>query len=301
MLACYIAADSMADPRSSKLPQNKDDDSKRSYRDILVHELVEGLAELRRPKAGLLLSGLSAGLDVGFSVFLMAVAVTLAQGELSPLALRALLANLYAVGFILVIVGRSELFTEHTTLAVFPVLNRNASIARLLRLWALVYSANVIGALAFAFVMPLVGSEMGILEEAALREIALPMFEHPGWVIFLGAVLAGWLMGLLSWLVAAARETISQILIVWLVTSSIGFLHLQHCIVGTVEVAAAMFWLPDVTFVDFMRFLVWATLGNVLGGVFFVALIKYSHAIQSIDIDPEREQLELESKDESSA
>ncbi len=57
----------------------------------------------------------------------------------------------------------------------------------------------------------------------------------------LSAILEGWLMGLLAWLVAAARETISQLFIIWLITASIGIAHLHHCIVGNVEVLAGLF------------------------------------------------------------
>jgi formate/nitrite transporter FocA (FNT family) len=96
--------------------------------------------------------------------------------------------------------------------------------------------------------------------------------------MFLSAVLAGWLMGLLSWLVAAGRDTISQIVIVWLVTTAIGFAGLHHVILGTVEVLSGAFSGQGINVNDFGRFLLWSTLGNAFGGVFFVALIKYGHA-----------------------
>ena len=63
---------------------------------------------------------------------------------------RLLVANMYAVGFIFVVLGRSELFTEQTTLAVLPVLGGRATVRELLRLWGVVYVANLIGAAAFA-------------------------------------------------------------------------------------------------------------------------------------------------------
>jgi formate/nitrite transporter FocA (FNT family) len=109
------------------------------------------------------------------------------------------------------------------------------------------------------------------------------MLDHPGWVILLSAVLAGWLMGLLSWLVAASRDTISQIVIVWLVTVTIGFCHLHHSVVGTAEALAGIFSGSGVTFADFGRSLGLSTLGNALGGFFFVALIKWGHARASSD------------------
>jgi formate/nitrite transporter FocA (FNT family) len=101
--------------------------------------------------------------------------------------------------------------------------------------------------------------------------------NHAAMPIFLGGLLAGWLMGLLSWLVTAARDTISQIVIVWVIASVIGFAHLQHPIVGSVEVLAAVFSKQGVTMDDYGRFLLWSTIGSALGGVVFVALVKFSH------------------------
>jgi len=94
----------------------------KTSREILEEEIWQGLGELRRPWSGLVLSGLSAGLDIGFSALFMAALVTLIEPQTSPLIHRILLGNAYTLGFIFVILGRSELFTEHTTLAVFPVL-----------------------------------------------------------------------------------------------------------------------------------------------------------------------------------
>jgi formate/nitrite transporter FocA (FNT family) len=119
---------------------------------------------------------------------------------------------------------------------------------------------------------------MGIVERAALDDIAHRMLDHPWWVIFLSAVLAGWMMGLLSWLVTAGRDTISQVFFVWLVTTAIGFAGLHHSIVGSGEVLVAVFAGTGPGWGEFARFLVFATLGNALGGTFFVGLIKYAHA-----------------------
>ena len=91
-------------------------------------------------------------------------------------------------------------------------------------------------------------------------------------------MLAGWLMGLLSWLVAAGRDTISQIVMVGIITTVIGFAGLHHVILGTVETLAGVFAGQDVGLLDFGRFLLWTTLGNILGGSVFVCAIKYGHA-----------------------
>ena len=253
-------------------------DAKKSYATILDQEISEGLEELERPAGGLLLSGLSAGLDVGFSALLVFLVVTLAKGQIPDPFFEILKANAYTVGFIFVIFGRSELFTEHTTLACWPVLDGRASVAQLGRLWGLVYVSNLVGAALFSGLLVVIGPALGIIETTAFESVAAELTGYPAWVILLSAVLAGWLMGLVSWLVTAGRDTISQIFFVWLVTGSIGIAKLHHCIVGTVEVLPAVLAGTGVTLAQFSSMLVLATVGNMVGGVFFVALIKYVHA-----------------------
>lgn len=260
-------------------------------RRILEQEIAEGLGEIRRSTSGLFISGLSAGLDVGFSLFLMAVIYTAANGNLPEAVVQILVANMYAVGFIFVVIGRSELFTEHTALATLPVLNGNATIGALMRLWGVVYLANLLGATIFAALATTIGPSLGVIEPYAFGEIAHHVVDHTWWVILLSAVLAGWMMGLLSWLVAAGRDTISQIFVVWLVTTAIGLGRLHHSIVGTVEVLAGIFAGQGITFADFGHFLLWTTIGNSIGGVVFVAVIKYGHVVRS---DERKEKVPLD-------
>jgi len=261
-----------------KKDEEKEEEPQKGYQTILAQEIKTGLSELERPAHGLFLSGLSAGLDISFSLFLMAILRTRIEGVLSPPVYEILIANSYAVGFLFVILGRSELFTEHTTLAVLPVLDGRASIRQVARLWGLVYTSNQIGAAVFAGLAVLIGPALGVIEPAVFGRIAGEVVEARSWVMLLSAVLAGWLMGLLSWLVAASRDTIGQIFIVWLVTASIGFAHLHHAVVGTTEVLAGVFSGQGATFLDFLRFLAVSSVGNALGGLVFVALIKYGHA-----------------------
>jgi formate/nitrite transporter FocA (FNT family) len=264
-----------------------DERPQKSYRDILRHEILAGLTELNRPASGLFLSSLSAGLDIGFSVLLMATMLSVLGGVVPDSVVRLLVANMYAVGFILVILGRSELFTEHTALAVLPVLARRSPLIDMLRVWGIVFVGTVIGAFVFAFIIAHVVVGLGTVQPSALEHIALEAIEHDAWVILLSAVLAGWLMGELAWLLAAGRDTTSQVLFVWIVTFSIGFAGLHHCIVGTVEVMAAVFAGDRVTFVDYLRFIGLTTVGNALGGTIFVAIIKFGHVVRSQDEEPE--------------
>ncbi|WP_332897675.1 MULTISPECIES: formate/nitrite transporter family protein [unclassified Haladaptatus] len=251
-----------------------------SSKTILSRQIDEGLNELTRPRTGLFLSALSAGLDIGFGPLLMAVIITMAGDVWSEPLLHLALANAYAVGFIFVVLGRSELFTEHTTLAVLPVLNRDATLAQLGRLWGIVYAGNIIGGIVFAAIAVTAAPSYGIADAAAFVEISGKLTEHSTWGLFTAAILAGWLMGLLSWLVAAAQETISRVFFVWLVTVTIGMAGLPHSIAGNVEVLAGLFLVPELGVLDYLHFLVLATVGNAIGGAVFVSLLKYGHVVR---------------------
>ncbi|MFC4449161.1 formate/nitrite transporter family protein [Halorussus aquaticus] len=277
------------------------DPSPTSYQEILGLEIEEGLSQLQRSNVGLALSGLSAGLDIGFGPFLMAVVITMSSGAFSDPLTGLLVANAYAVGFIFVVLGRSELFTEHTSLAVVPVLNGQASVSKLARLWGVIYVSNLVGGALFSLLAVQVGPELTTVEMSAFGEIAHGLVKYSWSTTVLAAVLAGWLMGLMTWLVAAGQNTISQAFFVWLVAVVIGLAHLPHSIAGSVEVMLGMFARQGITVLDFAHFLLWSTVGNVIGGSVFVGLLKYGHGIrggtspEDIDVDVDEGTAEQES------
>lgn len=267
--------------RSSKNNKNPvEQKPQKSQQLILQHTEEAALTQLERSSKGLILSGISAGLDIGFSVLLMSIMLTTFNGLFPEPVIRFLTANMYPIGFIFVVLGRSELFTEHTTLAILPVLQGFASVKKLLRLWGIVYISNIFGGLIFALILSYFAGTLHFLHTEAFEQIANSFITNSWFTTLLTAALAGWLMGLLAWLVAAARETISQIFIIWTVTAAIGFAGLPHCIVGNIEIASALFS-GQVSFSQYLIFLGPVTLGNAIGGVLFVGILKFSHTINS--------------------
>jgi formate/nitrite transporter FocA (FNT family) len=253
----------------------------KSYSTILRQEILAALNELKRPTGGLFVSSVSAGLVIGFSLLMMATMLTSVAGTFSEPVIHIILSGMYSIGFVLVIIGRSELFTEHTTLAVLPVLDGRASLLQLLRIWGIVFTGNITGAMVFTIIVTWISPVLGIVEPWAYVEIARSLLDNDSWAIFASAVFAGWLMGELTWLLAAGRDTISQVFFVCLLTTVIGFLNLHHSIAGTVEVLSGVIISPDMHLPDFGRFLFVTTTGNAIGGVIFVALIKYGHAART--------------------
>lgn len=255
-------------------------DEQTSRESILAGQIEMGTDELERPTSGLFLSGLSAGLDIGFGPLLMAVFLTLGTGSWGEFSLDLIVANAYALGFIFVIIGRSALFTELTTVASLPVFAGRASVGQLGRLWGSVYAGNVVGGAIFAVPMVTLAPAYGMADPEPFAGIATSLVHHDAWILFMGAILAGWMMGLLSWLLTAAQDSVSRLLLVWLITFGIGIGHLPHSIAGNVEVLAGMLVSESISFVDYLEFLGVSTAGNAVGGVVFVGLLKYAHVVE---------------------
>jgi formate/nitrite transporter FocA (FNT family) len=245
--------------------------------EILEEQIETAMREHDRSNWKLFISSFSAGLEIGFSVFLMYILFSLFNGLIHPSALHTLLAFAYPLGFIFVIIGKSELFTEHTTLAVIPVLNGNTSLRSLLILWGVIYAGNLAGGFLFGYTMSIMPERMGIVNEGAFLALAEKLIDHDWEIITASGIFAGWLMGLLSWLITSARDTISRILLVTLITTVIGIGGLHHSIVGSIETFTAWITSVEVIWRDYFHVQIWATLGNILGGVVFVAFIKFSH------------------------
>ena len=242
----------------------------------IFHEQVRmGLAEHNRSPGGLFVSAIAAGLEVGFTLFLTGIILTLFIPDVSGPQMHVWLALCYPIGFIFVVIGRSELFTEHTTLAVIPVLNRSTTVSSLLKTWAIIFIGNIIGGYGMAFILTQFGPSSGIISVEAFNYLSEKMVDLP-WNLMLGSsIIAGWLMGLLSWLVTSSQETISRILMVILVTFLIGMGGLHHSIVGSIEVFAGVLT-GGTSINDYFHFQWWTTIGNIIGGVVFVSLIKFS-------------------------
>ncbi len=245
--------------------------------EILDEQIEAAMHEHNRSGQDLFLSAISAGLEIGFSVFLMASVYTLFHDVVHPSVLHVLLAFAYPLGFIFVIIGKSELFTEHTTLAVIPVLSRKATVKSLLWLWGIIYLGNLIGGYIFGYILSILPEELEVIEYNTFEVLAKNLLNYPWYIIVVSGTLAGWLMGLLSWLITSSQETISRIVIIALVTTVIGIGGLHHAIVGSIEVFTAMITSKSITLSDYFQVQLWATIGNIIGGVVFVAFIKFSH------------------------
>lgn len=268
--------DSELDKKSS------DENSSKTESEILKEQIEEGIKTYEKRSSSILLSSVIAGLEIGFSYLMICAVFYFFHDKVTEKTLFKLIATVYPIGFILVVLGQSILFTEQTALLTLPVLNKKRSIGSLFKLWGLVILGNLIGGILIAFVLVWIGPRLGIFDHYTIRTIGEHVAHFEGAVIFISAILAGWLMGLLSWLMTSSQESISRIVIIFLITSVMAFTGLHHSIIGNIEVFSSMLFSPEVSLFDYLKFESLALLGNAVGGAVFVALLKYRAFIFNI-------------------
>ncbi|NEN23290.1 formate/nitrite transporter family protein [Cryomorpha ignava] len=255
---------------------SKSEDKPKDSKQVLREQLNESMQEYRRSNLNIFLSAVTAGLEIGFSILLMGILYTVFRNYLPDDLLHLVTAFGYPLGFIFVIIGGSQLFTEQTSLAVMPVLSGRVGFKDLFRLWLVVFTGNIIGGGLFAMLITWIGPAMNIIEVEAFTHFA-KLLTDPEWYVVLGsATLAGWLMGLLSWLLFTSQESLTRIAVVALITLIIGFGKLHHCIVGSVEILCAMLSQHDFNAAVYGQTMLFSVIGNIIGGAFFVAVLKYS-------------------------
>jgi formate/nitrite transporter FocA (FNT family) len=237
--------------------------------------LKEGEEELSRPSAALFWSGLAAGLSMGFSM----IAEGLLSAYLPDAHWRPLVAKFgYSVGFLIVILGRQQLFTENTLTPILPLLQRKegATVRNVLRLWTVVLAANLAGALLVAIVCARTNA-FDPHVRAAFIEMGHKAMEHGFWTVLLRGVFAGWLIALMVWLLPFAET--ARVWVIVIITYVVGLGHFSHIIAGAVETfalaaAGAQSWITVLG-----RYIVPTLIGNIIGGITLVATLNHAQVV----------------------
>jgi formate/nitrite transporter FocA (FNT family) len=243
-------------------------------RALVIHEIIraEGEEGLERKTSALAWSALAAGLSMGFSFLTEA----LLRACLPDAPWRHAVDSFgYSMGFLIVILGRQQLFTESTLTAVLPVLTRRnvSTLLACLRLWAIVLAANLVGAWIFAILLTIPGVFHPEVT-TALASIAAETTKSPFLPTFCRAVFAGWLIAMMVWLLPSARY--ARLLTVLIITYVVALGRLSHVIAGTVEAAYAVLTGLASPWDFCAAFLAPTLLGNTLGGVALVALLNHA-------------------------
>ena len=247
-----------------------------------VYEIIrrEGEKEIRRPVSSLWWSGFAAGLAISSSL----VAEGMLHVVLPEGGWRLPLESFgYCVGFMIVILGRLQLFTENTITPVLPIMAEfsGAALTRMLRLWAVVLAANLAGTFTVALFARFVGF-VTAEQLTAFYEISRhAVMSGTAAETLLLAIPAGFYVAALVWMLPSSKGF--EIWIIVTMTYLIAIGGFAHVIVGSVE---AFLLLLDGQ-IDFVHastgYLLPALVGNVIGGTALFSLLAYAQVREEID------------------
>jgi len=249
-------------------------------RSPVIYEVVRRLGdeEMERPLVSLWWSGVAAGLSISFSLLTQGIL----REHLPDAPWRLLVAALgYSVGFIIVVLGRQQLFTESTITVVLPVLKDLTpyNVWRMGRLWAIVLVANLAGTLFAALFCTFVP----VIPEAtyaAMLEIAREMGALSWWQMCLRGISSGFLIAAMVWMLPSAET--AKLPVITLMTWLIAVGGFTHIVAGSMEtyllvLAGDWEWWRFVT-----SFFVPVLIGNMVGGTALFALISYAQVMKEI-------------------
>ncbi|WP_462380626.1 formate/nitrite transporter family protein [Pseudomonas sp. Marseille-QA0892] len=240
----------------------------------VLHEIIrlQGRHELERSAGALFWSALAAGLSIGLSMMALGLlSAYTGESEMAPI----IYSFGYPVGFLAIILARQQLFTENTLTAVLPVMSDpSVSMAiKLLRLWAVVLVGNMVGAMIFAYgalTLPIFSEQA----DEAFLTIGREVMHNDAYAMFAKAIVSGWMIATMVWLIPAAEG--AKIWIIIIITYCMALGSFAHIVVGTAEVSYlvfagelgwSQFWWP---------FALPTLAGNIVGGSLIFAII--SHA-----------------------
>ena len=249
----------------------------------IVYQAVyrEGEHELDRGSWELMWSGVAAGLSMGFSL----VTEALLRSYVPDAPWRPLVTKLgYSVGFLIVILGRQQLFTKNTLTVMLPLLRKKEGgiFRNVARLWVVVFLANFVGALAFTLFI----AKTNVFSSSVhtvFRDIASEGLHESFLVAMLNAILAGWLIALMIWLLPFAET--ARVGVIILLAYILGLGHFSHIVAGAVPTLYLLFT-GGMSFGEwFSLFLAPVLLGNVIGGVALVAVGAHAEFVYEAEPD----------------
>ena len=259
-------ADPITDEAASKLE---------SVSTSVIFQVIsrDGEHELDRSFSALWWSGVIAGLAISMSVLAKGVLVAVLPDKPWTPAVS----NLgYTLGFLIVILGRMQLFTENTITPILSLLRAptQRNFARTGRLWAIVFVANMFGCLLAAIVLvhvhilPAAQFE-GVLDVSRHYATATPM-QHLTW-----GMPAGFLIASLVWIMPRMKDA-GEVLIIVVITYVIGLAGMSHVVAGSTELFVLLLRgelsLAQVIFSGIAP----ALAGNVIGGTGMFAALTFA-------------------------
>lgn len=233
----------------------------------------QGRERLDRPLLPLLSTGLLGGVDVGVGVLIYLVVQTETHNHL-------LAAMAFSIGFVALLLAKSELFTENFLVPVMSVVAKSGTLGQLARLWVVTLAANLVGGFAMAGMIVVALPDV----HAAAVE-AGSHYAHLGvsWRSFFLAVLAGAVITLLTRMQHATESLGVRLVPAVLMSFVLVGAQLFHSVLDSILMFAGLLTgSADYGYLDWSGALAWSALGNLVGGLGLVTglrLLRVPHRV----------------------
>jgi formate-nitrite transporter family protein len=246
----------------------------------VIYEVVRRLGdeEMKRPATSLWWSGVAAGLSISFSLLAQAIL----QRHLPDAPWRPLVSSFgYCVGFLMVVLGNQQLFTESTITVVLPILKDPSwkKFWRVGRLWGIVLSANFTG----TFFAALFCTATPVLPPELLRgmlSISRVLLGLTWWDMVLHGISSGFLIAAMVWMIPSAES--AKFAVITLMTYLIAIGGFTHIVAGSMEANMLMLAGEWEWWRMLGHFFVPVLIGNIIGGTALFALISYAQVMEEI-------------------
>jgi formate/nitrite transporter len=247
------------------------------------------IKKTRESALKLTILGIFAGIYIGFGAQL-AITVTHDMASFFGVGMAKLMGGaVFSVGLMLVVIAGAELFTGNN-LIFLSVLDRQVGIRRLFRSWGIVYFANLAGSL--LLVLLVYWSDLWKTDGGLVGAKALSIANGKVNLTFLAAfargILCNWLVCLAVWMAVSARAVMGKIFAIFFPIMAFVASGFEHSVANMffipmglalkgqeaiVSAAGLADKLSHLTIGGMVMNLIPVTLGNIIGGTFFVATL----------------------------
>lgn len=259
--------------KATAMDEKKASEDRQRLRSPIVYEIVrrEGEEELARPVSSLWWSGCAAGVAISSSLLTEGILHYYLPDEPWRPAVQSLG---YCVGFVIVILGRMELFTEHTVTAVLPLLKNfdRRHLWLTARLWAVVFAANLVGTFTTAAITILLGTAHPE-HVSAMLEVAQQVAELTPPDALVYGIPAGFFIAAIAWMLPSAKG--QELWVIVIVTYVIGVSGFAHVVVGSSKIFVLLLEGQLGLGHAFGGLIAPSLAGNILGGTGLFALLAY--------------------------
>lgn len=236
----------------------------RDLNDTFSRSVEEGVSRLTRSVPSLLATGAVGGIDVTMGVFAMLIVKDQTGNDL-------LAAVAFTIGFVALTLANSELFTENFLVPIAAIAAKDAPWWSLPRLWVGTFITNLVGGwIAIALVLTALPSLRNVALEVGTRS----SHQGIGGRMFAGAVLAGLVVTLMTWMERANDSAVAKIVSALTMAFLLAAGPLDHSVVGSIEMFGALQVGAPFGYLDLLRMLSWMALGNLIGGIGLVTTLR---------------------------